>query len=281
MQGSIPLPSAVIDKFAQTGGQLCHNVFVLSKSGVVQTAQGLRIACLGGIYDVDTYHTSDSAPGFLSPFFASQTIEKLQSNLLTRVGVKGEKSYASLSMIQSTSTSGQLVDIFISNVIPPSIPQLSMVPLQASILMDAYPVDNLVRQLKPRYHFSCAGGVFWEREPFIWEDEDSRTSRFVNVGPFGGTKVTGKKERWFYAFSINPGAASAPPTNSTKNPPAGYKCKRCESSEHFINDCPERVKPPEGYVCKICNTPGHLVRDCPTRHATGDTGKNMYFARAS
>jgi hypothetical protein len=55
-------------------------------------------------------------------------------------------------------------------------------------------------------------------------------------------------------------------------PPAGYKCRRCDSSDvgrvfyrpcftykklfhkHFINDCPERTKPPEGYICKICNT---------------------------
>jgi len=61
-------------------------------------------------------------------------------------------------------------------------------------------------------------------------------------------------------------------TGEQGKPPPGYRCRRCESTEHFINDCPDRTKPPEGYICKICNTPGHLVRDCPTRHAVGDTG---------
>ncbi|KAG5221227.1 nuclear protein [Salix suchowensis] len=55
-------------------------------------------------------------------------------------------------------------------------------------------------------------------------------------------------------------------------------------TQHFINDCPERVKPPEGYICRICNEPGHLVRDCPTKHAVGDTGgrkpREGYVCRA-
>jgi len=67
-------------------------------------------------------------------------------------------------------------------------------------------------------------------------------------------------------------------------PPPGYKCRRCDSTEHFINECPDRAKPPEGYVCKICSVPGHLVRDCPTRDAVGDTGgrkpREGYVCRA-
>ncbi|RXW22335.1 hypothetical protein EST38_g3538 [Candolleomyces aberdarensis] len=197
------------------------------------------------------------------------------------------------------------------------------------------PLDDVVAKIKPRYHFAAAGGrppKFWEREPFVWDGEDARISRFISLGAFGNEPATGKKQRWFYAFSIAPiSATTAPapkPANATKNPfmagvaknaskrsleeaaenfiwgaikqptkrskigqlfrycctMLGSQASRCESTEHFISDCPERQKPPENYVCKICGTPGHFVRDCPTRDAVGDTGgkkpKPGYVCRA-
>lgn len=58
-------------------------------------------------------------------------------------------------------------------------------------------MDDVVRRIKPRYYF--AGGaqppVFWEREPFVWDDESGRTTRFLNLGPFGGAPGAGKKQR--------------------------------------------------------------------------------------
>jgi hypothetical protein len=77
MQGEHPLPPPVIEKFAKTGGQLAKNVYLLrefhilshvydvltcttDKTGVITTAHGLRIACLGGIYDANLYSASDS-----------------------------------------------------------------------------------------------------------------------------------------------------------------------------------------------------------------------------
>ncbi|TFL07285.1 nuclear protein [Pterulicium gracile] len=310
MQGEHPLPQAVIDKFAKTGGELCSNVFLLSKSGVIRTAHGVRIACLGGVYDAKLHSLLETAPGFLSRHFAAQTIDRLQSNALSKNSAKEGKNYTSLASIQSNASSSELVDILLSNVLPPSITQFSAIPMKGSPAQDAYPVDELVRRLKPRYHFTCAGGSFWEREPYVWQDQNNRVSRFVNLGPFGGAQQPGKKERWFYAFTISSDTSAAPPANKTPNPfterdtnglkrsapdgenfifgenhqtgkrvkregdkpPPGYKCKRCEATDHFINDCPERTKPPDGYLCKICNIEGHLVRDCPTKHAPGDTG---------
>lgn len=38
--------------------------------------------------------------------------------------------------------------------------------------------------------------MFWEREPFVWDDEGGRVSRFVSLGAFGGEAPTsGKKQR--------------------------------------------------------------------------------------
>jgi hypothetical protein len=79
MQGEHPLPGNVVEKFAKTGGELCKNVFLLSeycniphlsrrsnagtgKSGIVTTANGLRVACLGGTFDSDIYASAEAAP---------------------------------------------------------------------------------------------------------------------------------------------------------------------------------------------------------------------------
>ncbi|KAG6917921.1 hypothetical protein DXG01_000358 [Tephrocybe rancida] len=331
MQGEHPLPPKVVEKFAKDGGELCKKVFLLSKSGIITTAHGLRIACLGGTYDASIYSTADAAPGFLSPFFSSQTMERLLSNSLAKTS--SNQSYQSLAAIQSTASSSQLIDVFMSNVWPSAITQLSNAPLPLPELASssAAVLDEAIRRIKPRYHFASGGTVpqFWEREPYTWDDEEGRVSRFISLGAFGGEPRTGKKPRWFYAFSITPnvpGQVPRPP-NASKNPfkesgyrptkrsyetaegenyifgnvrppikrsrivqgepgkpPPGYKCRRCESTEHFINDCPERAQPPDGYVCKICGTPGHFVRDCPTRDAQGDTGgkkpKPGYVCRA-
>ena len=82
MQGKYPLPRQVIQRFSETGGELCKNVFLLGKlqcerltsnlfiwfrsavgkSGLMTTASGLRIACLGGIYDAEIYTSTDTPP---------------------------------------------------------------------------------------------------------------------------------------------------------------------------------------------------------------------------
>ncbi|KAI0032827.1 nuclear protein, partial [Vararia minispora EC-137] len=319
MAGEHPIPQPVIEKFAKTGGELCLNVFLLGKSAIFTTAEGLRIACLGGTYEPNIYHGSElpQASGFTSPYFNAQTVSKLLSSTLTSSAPRG----TSLASIMSTSAVSPLVDILISHTWPAAITEFSELPLPSSSLacIGAPPVDEVVLKTKPRYILASGGGqppYFWEREPFVWDDEGGRVSRFIGLGAFGCEPTTGKKQRWFYAFSIAPHTAvqQPRPLNVTKNPftgaprrqskrpldggedfrwgqtgkrirtgacfpggeqgkpPLGYRCKRCDSAEHFINDCPERQKPPEGYVCRICNTPGHLVRDCPTRHAVGDTG---------
>jgi hypothetical protein len=79
MQGEHPLPERVIEKFAKTGGELCRDVFLLGehyspfghlrcthasagKSGIITTTNGLRVACIGGIYDPDIYSAAETAP---------------------------------------------------------------------------------------------------------------------------------------------------------------------------------------------------------------------------
>ncbi|KAH8099564.1 nuclear protein [Cristinia sonorae] len=346
MQGQHPLPPPVIEKFAKTGGALNKNVFLLHKSGVMSTAHGLRIACLGGTYEANMYSAAQTLHGFVSPYFTSQTVEKLISNTMTQSipsSKSKDTSYNSLASIKANTSTSHLIDVLLTNTFPQGITALSNAPLPSpdfTSQLEAEPVAELVSRIKPRYHFAVGvssgkqgqSPLFWEREPFVWENENGRFTRFISLGAFGGEAApsTGKKQRWFYAFSITPAAPneSAPPrpVNATGNPlsggvhrglkrpmeedegenyrwgnvkqgpkkakaggsqgkpPDGYKCKICESGDHFITDCPDRAKPKEGYICKICNEPGHFVRDCPTKHQVGDTGgrkpREGYVCRA-
>ncbi|KIM49370.1 hypothetical protein M413DRAFT_106212 [Hebeloma cylindrosporum] len=204
MQGQYPLPSSVVEKFAKTGGELCKNVFLMSKSGIITTANGLRIACLGGTYDPNIYASAEAAPGFLSPFFSYHTIDRLLSNSLVKTSTSSslnKKSYSSLAAIQASASTSQLIDILLTNVWPISISLLSATPLPDPQLpsIGAAPLDDVIRKTKPRYHFAAGGAhppKFWEREPFVWDDEQGRVARFVNLGAFGGEPAAGKKQRY-------------------------------------------------------------------------------------
>ena len=188
------------------------------KSGIITTAHGLRIACLGGIHDPNIYSSAEVAPvrqdlivlfsthtdfrhiqGFTSPYFTSQTVDRLLSNTLTKTTPQNQ-NYKSLAAIRDAAASSQLVDILISHVWPESITQLSAAPLPPLDIFSivALPLDDVIRRTKPRYHFAAGGGqppMFWEREPFVWDDEEGRVSRFVSLGTFGGEPAVGKKQR--------------------------------------------------------------------------------------
>ena len=276
MQGEHPLPYPVIEKFASTQGEISKNVFLLSacafvtfggawthadpsgKSGIVNTPHGLRIACLGGVYDAQVYTESESPhvslrrfqnlsltmkQGFSSPHFTKHTIEKLNSSSMTKL-TSEPQNFSSLAAIRAAASSTSLVDVMISNVWPEPITQFSEVvlPLPELASIGIQPAGDIVRSTKPRYFLAGGGGkppVFWEREPFVWDDEEGRVSRFISLGAFGGEQpTTGKKQRvphfplcnyplpysvifqWFYAFSISPNSSAPPsrPNNATKNP---------------------------------------------------------------
>jgi len=89
----------------------------------------------------------------------------------------------------------------ISNVWPEPITQFSDVALSLPELasIGVQPAGDIVRSTKPRYFLAAGGGeppAFWEREPFVWDDEQGRVSRFISLGAFGGGQpTTGKKQR--------------------------------------------------------------------------------------
>ncbi|KAI6150609.1 CwfJ C-terminus 1-domain-containing protein-like protein [Pisolithus tinctorius] len=291
MQGDNPLPEDVIKKYADTGGELCKDVFLLTnnfadKSALVTTIQGLRIACLGGIYNPDVYGSSEAAPGFASPFYTVHNVERLLSNTLSK-STTGQ-NYSSLAAVRDSASSSQLVDILLTSDWPASIRSHGSASTFSPTfnVTGSSPLDDILRKIKPRYHFAGGGAdppVFWEREPFLWEDEGDRLTRFISLGAFGSEKVTGKKERWFYAFSIAPSGSQAKrPSNVTKNPFTDIAVRPYKRTfdtsegENFIWGNVEHVekrsrtgkalrvlphgssgknaKPPPGYKCKRCGS---------------------------
>ncbi|KAF8469918.1 CwfJ C-terminus 1-domain-containing protein-like protein [Gautieria morchelliformis] len=303
MQGKHPLPQAVIDKVKESGGQLCTNVFLLNKSGILSTAHGLRIACLGGVYAPEKYYGKTNGADLSNPYFTASTMKQLLSQPSLNPDVSKPGSLAAFKSIATF----QFIDILLTHTWPTSmtVATSTMPPdLQPEI---APQLDDLVRKVKPRYHFTC-GGKFWEREPFCWVEENNRTTRFVSLGSFGDqVPAAGKKERWFYAFSISsaapPPTPQPPPPNAARNPFQGdapddvQTGKRSlaqtleDGENHIWGSVEKRFKgsetgrgrdrehgsksggrPPEGYICRICNASGHFIRDCPQKNPLGDTG---------
>ena len=94
----------------------------------------------------------------------------------------------------------------ISNVWPEPIRQFSDValPLPELASIGVQAAGDIVKSTKPRYFLAAGGGkppMFWEREPFVWDDEQGRISRFISLGAFGGQQpTTGKKQRVHHFF---------------------------------------------------------------------------------
>lgn len=138
--------------------------------------------------------------GFADPYFSSQTIDKLSSNIVS-ASSSSQKLDSLAAIRQVTSGAAQHIDILISNEWPLSITKLSSAALPSSSSYGVPPVDDIVRRAKPRYHFAAGIGEppqFWEREPFVWDDEGGRVTRFVSLGSFGGDHGTAKKPRVGY-----------------------------------------------------------------------------------
>jgi hypothetical protein len=136
----------------------------------------------------------------MSPFFSYHTVDRLLSNSLVKASTSNQKSYSSLASIQASAAPSQLIDILLTNLWPISITQFSSAPLPDPQLssIGAPPLSDVIRKTKPRYHFAAGGGhppAFWEREPFVWDDEQGRVSRFVSLGAFGGEPTSRKKQR--------------------------------------------------------------------------------------
>ncbi|KAK7552478.1 CwfJ C-terminus 1-domain-containing protein-like protein [Phyllosticta citricarpa] len=199
--GCQPLPTKVAEKLETSAGELCPNLYFLGKRSTLKTSEGIRIVALGGILD--------------------PTIEKATSD------DKYSPSYSEKDarILRGASTA----DILITAQWPAEIRTGSKVEFQPDgELSEQACISDLSSNLKPRYHFSTSGNSFYEREPFFHAPtEDApdgyKVTRFISLADYGNAK----KQKWIYAFSLDPTAA--PPisiTPGTTASPLSFSSKK-------------------------------------------------------
>ncbi|KAK4058716.1 hypothetical protein OIO90_000160 [Microbotryomycetes sp. JL221] len=281
------LPPRVRAK-VEAGQEIAPNVSMLAKTGMLTLASGLRVATLGGYYDPGMFEMSQQDIGMFAdslsvPHFTQNDLDTFKSLLAPQTAANG------------ITRAPPTPDILLTHSLPASLPLLSQKQLGPKALAGAAAeLDPVVKLARARYHFVGGAGEFWEREPFEWSRaEGGGNCRALCLGEMGNKK----KERWFYAFSITPGAPSGPsPANSTPSPfnaamaaageagPRGLK--RALDTTDDVNEYGvpnyifggqqngshgggERRKgrnpPPDHYTCNICNQKGHWIQDCPEK----------------
>ncbi|KAI9490653.1 CwfJ C-terminus 1-domain-containing protein-like protein [Zychaea mexicana] len=174
MTGDQPIPEAAQSRIDANDGEVCDNLYYLGKKGTLTTANGLKIAWLSGVPDNN---------GF--------TDEDVQALKMTKMPI--------------TAPAG--VDILMTHLWPSGIENGSKA-IQAAPANGSVTMAQLAAALKPRYYFAAAEGAFCEREPYKnvtgFGPPDERAvdhvTRFIGLGNF----LNDTKQRWFYAFNMEP-----------------------------------------------------------------------------
>lgn len=93
---------------------------------------------------------------------------------------------------KAMETNSQPIDILITYDWPQAIARL-----QELMLIGNRFIDDIVKHVKPRYHFAVGlkEGKFFENKPFKWDN--GAITRFISLG------LEGSGSKWFYAFTMN------------------------------------------------------------------------------
>lgn len=216
--GSHALPEAITQKLESSAGEVCSNLYFLGKRTTIKTSEGIRIVALGG---------------------------RLDPNVIA--GVSKEKHLPLYGEDDARALRGaNTADIFVTNQWPAGVRTGSKVDFISDEGEPEYQqcIADLCMVLKPRYHFSTSPNTFYEREPFFHTPTDASpdvypTTRFISLATFGNSK----KQKWIYAFSLDPNAAPpvAVPSGTTASPLSFAGKKRPalpsqESSYRFSTD---------------------------------------------
>ncbi|GAA5862307.1 hypothetical protein JCM3774_004858 [Rhodotorula dairenensis] len=297
------LPTKVQEK-VDKGEEVCPNLNVLPKAGVLTLASGLRIATLAGTCP-DAPPASDDTAVAGEPFTENQI-----ADLISALSPPPPSNPAS---VLPPPPAPKPVDLHLTHACPASLSLLSAKPLtppesRTPETVFSKQLDEVARVARAKYHFFDAPGVFWEREPFEWPAQEGDAPqktycRALSLGQMGNKT----KDRWFYAFSITPGQPSAAPPSSTPSPlhplrlaeagalaatlngtngPRGLK-RPAPVDANDVNEMgiPNYIfqgqggggdrqgkkgkggPPPDHYTCNICQQKGHWIQDCPEKEA--------------
>ncbi|OOQ84406.1 CwfJ domain protein [Penicillium brasilianum] len=204
--GSRPLPTRIVEKI-EADDEVCPNLYFLGKRGILKTAEGIRIAALGG--QLDQSGSFKSKP-------ETNTSGKFQSTY-------SESDARALYGMHNA-------DILITNQWPKDVRFGSKVAVPedySSISSEVQIISDVCATLRPRYHFSASDSFFYEREPFFHmpteDNPDTKPiTRFISLASFDS------KQKALYAFSLDP-SATAPltiPAGVTASPLSAPQAKR-------------------------------------------------------
>lgn len=257
--GKYPLPQQIVEKLNASNGELCPNLYFLGKRSTTKTSEGLRIVTLGGSLDSEV--TVGLSKDKYLPFHTEGDVKALHG--------------------------ANTADILVTNNWPMSVQSRSNIklPEKAAPPVAEQCVADLCSALKPRYHFSCSSDVFYEREPFFHlskedQPETESVTRFISLAAYENPS----KQKWLYAFSIDPTAAPAItlPSGTTTSPFTTISKKRQrlpdqdqsysrfshhENGDHNHNRLNKRARhrapPPGPQECFFClsnpNIATHLI----------------------
>ncbi|KAJ9665175.1 hypothetical protein H2201_004649 [Coniosporium apollinis] len=256
--GTCGLPQRIIDRLQSSAGEVCPNLYFLGKRTTIKTSEGIKIVALGG--SLDTNITAGISKDKYSPFYSEDDAKVL----------RGANS----------------ADILVTSQWPAAIRTGSKIEVD---FLGRDPtsqqcIAELCSALKPRYHFSISSEAFYEREPFFHASSEVApdtypVTRFLSLASYGNAR----KQKWIYAFSIDPSAA--PPiaiTPGTTASPLSFVGKKRpaqpsqESSYRFSTDSSHhrrphkraRAAPPTSGECFFClsnpNLATHLITSIGT-----------------
>ncbi|MDC6271076.1 CWF19 family protein [Acetobacter pasteurianus] len=131
-------------------------------------------------------------------------------------------------------------------------------------------VDELVKIVKPRYHFAVGRqeGKFYELEPFRWPSGE--ITRFISLGQEGSA------DKWFYAFNIDGSSSSSSSSEEdtkTINNPFTSKRKLTEDVQNLQSKKTKVAITPD--QCFFC-----LSNPKTETHMIVSIGSHTYFTIA-
>nr|CDJ80949.1 Cwf19 and Cwf19 protein domain containing protein [Haemonchus contortus] len=168
-----PCTSTTSPFYPEESVEFSSSVTYLGKRGILNTASGLQVAYLSGVEAATTS----------SYQFSEEDIEELLVPVRTQSGYLG-------------------VDVLVTSMWPAEVwkhaHNTPSVEVRGSRL-----ISRLASGLKPRYHFAGMG-VHYERQPYrnhrVLLEPAQHVTRFIGLAPI----VNDKKQKWLYAFSIQP-----------------------------------------------------------------------------
>ncbi|OJJ45410.1 hypothetical protein ASPZODRAFT_17626 [Penicilliopsis zonata CBS 506.65] len=252
--GSRPLPTRVVEKI-EADDEVCPNLYFLGKRGTLKTAEGVRIVALGGQYGAAAGNGDKATQKYLPSFteFDAKALYGAHNAdiLVTSQWPRGVRTGSKVSLPEGST--------------PPEEVQC---------------VADLCSTLKPRYHLSTSGAMFFEREPFFHLPSEDQSpdakplTRFISLAAYNNPS----KQKWMYAFSLDPKAPVplSVPVGATATPFAPIQPKRkglASQKESFSRFAVEddsnrprkraRAPPPGPEQCFFClsnpNIATHLI----------------------